>query len=139
MKNDLITVMELDRRGIEKEMARMKVHPLGIRIMSPKAVFRTVKIKDMPVVSANIIKQDILSFGGEAATSMGTINHSVKRTDVIIFATEEQLSMLTSKLRLQYFGLKQLAEDIEEALRNFDPHPSAMKIGWFAVPWPRIL
>ena len=97
--------------------------------MSPKAVFRTVKIKDVPVVSANIIKQDILSFGGEAATAQGTIDHSVKKTDVLIFATEQQLKALISKLKLQYFGLKQLAEDIKDAVKNFDSAPPAsMKI-----------
>ncbi len=110
-------------------MKRMDVHKEGISIMLPKTQFRTVKIKDVSVTKANIIKQDILSFGGEAATAKGAINHSVKTTDVLIFGTIRQIKNLTSKLKRQYFGLKDIAVQIEDALACYDGAPKPIKIG----------
>ncbi len=110
-------------------MKRMDVHKEGISIMLPKAQFRAVKIKDVSATKANIIKQDILSFGGEAATAKGAINHSVKTTDVLIFGTIQQIKSLTSKLKRQYFGLKDIAVRIEDALASYDGAPQPLKIG----------
>lgn len=110
-------------------MLRMGVHKAGILIMAPKAEFNVVKLKDIPVTSANIIKQDMLSFGGEAATAQGTINHSIKKTDMLIFGTKHQLQHLIKKLKQQYFGLKDLALDIELSLKNYCSNPASIKIG----------
>ncbi len=107
----------------------MDVHEKGIDIMAPKAQFRAVKIKNVSATKANIIKQDMLSFGGEAATARGVIDHSVKATDVLIFGTVQQIKNLTSKLRRQYFGLKELAVRIEDALANYDGVPQPIKAG----------
>lgn len=110
-------------------MKRMDVHKEGISIMLPKSQFRAVKIKDVSATKANIIKQDILSFGGEAATAKGVINHSVNATDVLIFGTIRQIKNLTSKLKRQYFGLKDIAVQIEDALAYYDGVPKPIKIG----------
>jgi dihydropteroate synthase len=128
-KEYLISVPDLDQYALKSEMRRIQVHDRGIKIMLPKAQFRTVKIKDLPVTQANIIKQDMLSFGGDAATAMGTINHSIKKTDILIFGTLQQFKNLTSKLKHQYFGLKNIAGRIDEALGNNDRTPKPMKIG----------
>jgi dihydropteroate synthase len=125
----LISVPDLDRDGLRIEMRRMQVHDKGVKIMLPKAQFRTVKIKGLPVTQANIIKQDMLSFGGDAATAMGTINHSIKKTDILIFGTFQQFKNLTSKLKHQYFGLKKIAGRIDEALADNDRMPKPMRIG----------
>lgn len=129
MKNDnQVTILNIDKKALELEMRRMDVHSGGISIMLPKAQFRVVKIKNVSATKANIIKQDILSFGGEAATAMGTINHSIKATDVLIFGTVKQIYDLISKLKHQYFGLKDMAAQIEEALANYDSEPAPIKI-----------
>ena len=107
----------------------MDVHEKGISIMAPKGQFRVIKIKNVSVTKANIIKQDMLSFGGEVATAMGAINHSVKTTDILIFGTIQQVKNLTAKLRHQYFGLKDLAVRIDAALAYHENIPKPMKIG----------
>lgn len=124
----LISILDLDEKGILSEMERIGVHMTGISIMSPKSRFRAIKIKDVPVTPANIIKQDMLSCGGETATAYGAVNHSVKNTDLIIFGTMLQIKNLISKLKRQYFGLQALACQMEEALKNYDRIPAPMKI-----------
>ena len=128
-EDNLISVLDIDKRSLKLEMERMDVHKSGILIMLPKAQFRTIKIKNISVTKANIIKQDMLSFGGEAATAKGAINHSIKFTDILIFGTIQQIRSLISKLKRQYFGLKELAARIEEALANHDGVPAPIKIG----------
>ena len=125
----LISVLDLDKGALKLEMERMDVHKAGVSIMLPKAQFRAIKIKNVPVTKANIIKQDMLSFGGEAATAKGAINHSIKFTDILIFGTIHQIKNLIFKLKRQYFGLKDLAARIEEALANHDGVPAPIKIG----------
>lgn len=124
-----ISVIDPEGEIIKREMERMGVHKTGIKIMAPKSEFRVIKIKDVPATSANIIKQDMLSCQGEAATAYGAVNQSIKKTDVLIFGTRLQIKNLISKLKKQYFGLKELALQIESALRNYDGVPSPLKIG----------
>jgi dihydropteroate synthase len=128
-KEHLISILGLDEKDLRNEMQRMDVHKAGISIMMPKAQFRAIKIKSVPVTKANIIKQDMLSFGGEVATAKGAINHSIKYTDILIFGTIHQIKNLIFKLKRQYFGLKDLAVQIENALANYNGSPAPIKIG----------
>lgn len=113
----------------EKEMLSIGVDRMGIKLMAPKAVLRTIKLEGMRPTAANIIKQDMLSLGGEAATSAGTIDHSVKETDVLLFGTLKQLDQLAKKLRMHQFNLPKISKEIETALQNYDSIPKPMKIG----------
>lgn len=106
-----------------KEMERIGCHKKGIEIMAPKAVFKAVKIKNISATAANILKQDMLSRGGEVATSRGTIDQSDKNTDVILFGTNTQYRSLTKRLMAQQFGLNQLAQEIELLLNNCEKLP----------------
>lgn len=116
----------------EREMLGVGADRAGIAIMSPKAVFRAVKVESISVTSANILKQDMLSGGGEAATSYGTIDHSDKTTDVLLFGTLAQYARLFERLKLQQFGLPGLAEEIRTSLYASDSVPapiSGMEFG----------
>lgn len=118
-----------DLFSAEKEMGLVHSDPAGIRLMASKAVFRVIKLRAVRPPAANIIKQEMLSFGGEAATAYGSINHSVKATDVLIFGTIKQLQQLMQKLQQHQFGLPQLADEIAESLKNYASSPKPLRIG----------
>lgn len=101
----------------------------GIEIMAPKACYRIVKLYDISPPAANIIKQEMLSFGGEAATAYGAINCSVKNTDLLIFGTLKQFDLLIRKLKIHQFGLPKIAEEIKSALENYDGKFNRLKVG----------
>jgi dihydropteroate synthase len=113
----------------EQEMKFVHSDPAGIRLMASKAIHRVIKLKGIRPPVANIIKQEMLSFGGEAATAYGSINHSVSATDILILGTLKQLQQLMQKLKQHQFGLPRLAEEMAEALNNYDATPKAIKIG----------
>lgn len=114
---------------VVSEMRSLGCDKAGIKIMAPKSVFRAVKIRDLRPVAANIIKQEMLSFGGEAATAWGSVDQSVKKTDVLIFGTLKQVKLLTQKLKMHQFGLPDVSKAIDSALRNYDSVPRSIKIG----------
>lgn len=102
---------------------------VGVEIMAPKAVSRALKLKRIRPPAANIIKQEMLSFGGEAATTYGSINYSVDTTEMLVFGTQKQLRELIEKLKIHQFGLPELAQEIEKALQNYDAVPKPIKFG----------
>ncbi|OGC23345.1 dihydropteroate synthase [candidate division WOR-1 bacterium RIFOXYB2_FULL_42_35] len=113
----------------KKELLGISVDPKGVELMTPKAIRRVLKLKNLRPVAANIIKQEMLSFGGEAATAYGSINQSVETTDVLVFGTLRQLQMLIVKLQQHQFGLPALADEISQTLANYGSPPKLLQIG----------
>jgi len=111
------------------ELERIGVHADGVRIMIPKSVFRAVKVRGIKPIAANIIKQEMLSRGGEVAVSHGAINQSVKTTDIIIFGNLRQFADLIKKLKRHQFDLPVLASEIEDSIKAHDNNPPPIKIG----------
>ncbi|NPV80601.1 MAG: dihydropteroate synthase [Firmicutes bacterium] len=101
-----------------EEMERLSVSPEGIRIMAPKAVFRAVKLSQVPIKAAILLKQEMLAKGGEAATSEGVASLSVEAADVLLLGTLRQFDEALATLKRQPFGLREIADKIEEALRR---------------------
>jgi len=103
----------------ERYLREIGAEELGIRLMVPKAVFRTVKIQRIPARAASIIKQEMLAKGGEAAVNRRTITGEGE-TDILLLGTLRQYQLLIDKLRLQPFGLKKLAAELEQVLQGLE-------------------
>ncbi|MGQ9558553.1 MAG: dihydropteroate synthase [Desulfurispora sp.] len=104
-----------------RELAQIGCDDWGIKLMAPKAVFRVLKVSGLTPVQANILKQEMLARGGEAAVRRGVANHSVDSTDVLLMGTVKQFKALLVKLRLQPFDLPNLAAQIREVLDGLKP------------------
>jgi len=94
--------------------------PGGVPLMAPKAMHHTFKLEDVDSRAALIIKQEMLSAGGEAAVCRGVIGLSSKKTDILVMGTRRQLQLATGKLRGQPFGAAAVAEEIRSVIRNMD-------------------
>ena len=101
------------------EMGKIGVHETGIRIMEKKAIFYSIKVENVKSQSANIIKQEMLSLGGEAAVSRDVLNFSRKKSDVLLLGTEKQFRELIVKLSRQPFGLPLLSQEIKKVFSNY--------------------
>lgn len=102
----------------EKEMLSIDVCREGINIMLPKTRHFIFMVRDLDPRGANILKQEMLAVGGEAAISYSAICDITKPTDCLLSGTERQFSIAMAKLRLQPFGLKSLAGQLEFGLLN---------------------
>ena len=106
------------------EMQRVGADPGGVARMVPKAVYKVLKLSGLTPTQANIIKQEMLARGGDAAVARGVINHSVDTTDLLLLGTLNQYRGFIKKLKMQPFGLAKLAERLEAALANLTGLPS---------------
>lgn len=92
------------------------VDPVGIACMAPKMRHRCVLIRKVEPKAANIIKQDMLSLGADAAVARGTVECSIPYTDVILMGTLKQLRLAVEKFKRQPFGIKKVASDLDRLL-----------------------
>ncbi len=100
----------------ESALRDLGVDPVGITCMAPKMRHRCVLIRRVKPKAANIIKQDMLSLGADAAVARGTVECSLPYTDVILMGTLKQLRLAADKFKRQPFGIKKIASDLDAAL-----------------------
>lgn len=120
-------------------MERMRVSPGGADIMAKKALFRVVRVKGLDIRAANILKQEMLSRGGEVATSRDVYQLDGREAECLVLGTLTQFERLLPKLRAQPFGLRNLAASIEAALRQYDAHVPAFHAGLDLRKRPRVM
>lgn len=102
----------------ERELRRIKVDPAGIGMMAPKMLTRCVHLSALQCSQANILKQEMLALGGDAAVARGAVACSIENSDVILIGTDKQLHGLCAKLVRQPFGLPALAAELKRVLAN---------------------
>lgn len=119
--NDLVSAI--------KEITSVGADRAGVKIMAPRAVSRALLLKSIRPAAANIIKQEMLALGGEAAAAHGAIDHSARTTAVLILGTLQQFGFLVKKLKTHQFGLPETAGEIEKALENYSRIPRVLRIG----------
>jgi dihydropteroate synthase len=100
----------------EQELRLIHVDSVGIAMMAAKMLTRCVKLTGLQCRQANILKQEMLALGGDAAVARGTVACSIDKTDVILIGTDKQLLMLCGKLAPQPFGLPALAAELKKIL-----------------------
>ena len=106
---------------------KIGVDSYGIGAMARKAINVNILLEKKPCKVANIIKQEMLSLGGDAAVARGSVACSVPETDVLIMGTMKQILSLAVKIEKQPFGLNLIARDILEILKNISRHEFVLK------------
>ncbi len=122
-----LRVLDLsDPERAARELARVGADPGGVARMRDKAGFLAVRVRGLRPAAANILKQEMLSLGGEAAVARGAVDCSVERSDALVLGTRKQLKRLAAKLKRQPFGLGRLAV----ALRDLLGPPATRVLRW---------
>jgi dihydropteroate synthase len=111
-----------------RELERIGVDPAGIGRMLPKMELLPILVPDLRAAAANIIKQELLSLGGDAAVARGTVACSIDTTDVLLIGTRKQLTGLCAKLTQQPFGLSALAEQVRQLLATLTAPPTSWRL-----------
>lgn len=111
MEIELLHIQNLSQA--KEEISKVGASPVSVNIMAPKAVFYVVKVTGVSATAANILKQEMLSKGGEAAVHAGAVNCRQKNSDVILMGTLAQYRKVLRSLRIQPVGLPLLAEKIK--------------------------
>lgn len=126
-----IRILEINQEELLKEMRRAGVSEEGIKRMLLKGEFFQIFLPRIPYIVANIIKQKMLSLGGEAAVSKETVKGGQGTTDCIVLGTKKQVEELVDYLKEQRFSsLGEVVKELEGVLKNYK------KNEWL-LPFPR--
>ncbi|HTW40587.1 MAG TPA: dihydropteroate synthase [Thermoplasmata archaeon] len=116
-------VLEWERLDeIAREIERTESDPEGVGIMTRKGRIFPVRLDGVSLKASPLLKQEVLSVGGDAAHARGIADHSVAASPVVLLATWGQYRRLLPKLRRQPFRLTELADEVDRALRAYVAH-----------------
>lgn len=100
-----------------RELRRIKIHPLAEPILLKKGLYKYLLVKDVSPAVGNILKQQMLSAGGEAAVAQGCVDCSIFKTDALLIGTTAQLLTVKEKLKSQPFAVfKEIVDGLEKIL-----------------------
>jgi dihydropteroate synthase len=100
----------------------------GISILSKKSKLHTLYIKDLHVGAANILKQDALSIGADLAVPSGVIIARDKYVNAVLIGTTKHFETLSRKELAQPFGLKQLAAELKNYVKEHNYQTKIMGV-----------
>jgi len=99
------------------EMGKVGVDATGIKLMTGKTLHYNLKIEGIDPRTANLLKQVMLSVGGDAALDRKGLDCSAQSTDAILMGNQKQFEMLTLRLD-QYADLQSFGHSLKETLRT---------------------
>jgi len=98
-------------------MKHVGVDADDIQIMEGKAFHLNLQVEGITPRTANLLKQEMLSVGGDAAVNAKVFDCGIDSTDAILTGTPKQIETLILKLN-QYPGISPLVGDLKETLRR---------------------
>lgn len=107
-------------------LAEIGVTPEGIELMADKLLHLNIKIKNIRLPAANILKQEMLSLGADAAVAKGVVVGKDELSDLILAGSLNQFNKLEKKLQRQsWFGLEEIRERIKLIVQS---HQTEQKV-----------
>ncbi len=98
------------------EMGKVGVDATGIKLMTGKTLHYNLKIEGIDPRTANLLKQEMLSVGGDAALDRKDLDCSAQSTDALLMGNQKQFEKLTLNLD-QYADLRSLAHSLKDTLQ----------------------
>ena len=102
----------------KNEIKKIGSDPLSVGIMAPKAISKVIQFQNVVLQDAIIIKQDMLSIGGEVAVPKHTFELNKEKANILIIGTLKQLRDLVKKLDRHYPRLKRIAKELETVIKG---------------------
>jgi dihydropteroate synthase len=99
------------------QMKKMGVDPTGVKLMEGKTLHFNLKVEGIEPRTANLLKQEMLSLGGDVAVDGRGLDCSTKQMDALLMGTQKHFEKLILKLE-QYPNLNPLGQSIKETLKN---------------------
>jgi dihydropteroate synthase len=105
----------IDIKTLEEAKAAIRkigCDPRGIEIMAPKAISKVIEMENITMQDALIIKQDMLSIGGDVAIPRSAFELKDEKGTILIMGNIKQLRELVRKLDRHYSRIKEISREI---------------------------
>lgn len=116
MKNFI--VKKLSSLNIEQELNSIGFDKSYLKQGAEKYNYINLKIFDLTLAQANILKQTALTVGADCAVNKKILTADVKSSDCILGGSVSQLRKIADKLKFQQFSMKNLSEIILSELNR---------------------
>ena len=113
---------------VNRELAAIDLDPFSIRNLGPKMLHRLLLLERVDIREGNLLKQLLLSLGGDAAIAGRGGERDHTTVSVILMGTDKQLRRLCQDLSQQPFGLPSLSADLLRVLDSMADPPRIWKI-----------
>jgi dihydropteroate synthase len=107
-----------DLAEVRAALRRADISDIGIKVMDKRSLFRVVLLSGIGIRAVNILKQELLSRGGDVAISEELFEWTREDGDCLLLGTLAQFERLIPRLKAPTLGMLDLACSIEAALRN---------------------
>ncbi len=100
-----------------QQMKEMGVDPIGVKLMEGKTLYFNLKVEGIEPKRADLLKQEMLSLGGDVAVNGRGFDCSAEQTDALLMGTQKHFEKLIFKLE-QYPDLQPLGQSIRDTIKN---------------------
>lgn len=115
-------LLKLNPAVLAEAVAAVGVHPASLPVFKNKSAILPFKLLQVRTPAANIIKQEMLAAGGDAAVPAGCIVCAAKYVDIVLLGTVKHYRLLLRKLeQMPYFGLDKIRQELQQALQPAAP------------------
>jgi dihydropteroate synthase len=128
MRYKLHLISSAHRSTLAGHLRRAGVDPAGIEIMTRKAETVIIRICDLSAAAANILKQQMLSIGGDAAVHREVIHGAPDNSCAYLISDAKRLEILADNLASQPFGLGEAGAEIFRLLGMRSSPPATVKL-----------
>ncbi len=101
-------------------LRRLGVSGDGVTHMAAKALGRVIHVSGLEAVEANILKQEMLSMGGDAALPANVWRLQEGNAESLVMGTPRQFEDLVPRLQKKPFRLPRLGEEIAACSRRYE-------------------
>ena len=107
-----------NRKEAERILRSIDVEPYAVELLSPKSQHLNIVLKTVKTSWANIIKQEMLACGGDAAISRSSYACLEKQTDILLMGNVSTLERFITKMRMQPECFNNLTDSVEKIIKN---------------------
>ncbi len=109
---------EILNNDIKEELKYIGFDESYISKAQNKFLYKNIKLYNLTVAQANIIKQTALSFGADFATHKDVVTGKKEFSDGILGGSISQIQKIAEKLKFQPFKLKELGESLNDFINS---------------------
>ncbi|MCG1025706.1 MULTISPECIES: dihydropteroate synthase [Dehalobacter] len=110
----------------ERALSQVGVDPGGLPYMNGKALTKPIKLENVPAPVALVLKQEMLSSGGDAAVHKDLLDNGAPESDVLLIGTYKQLTKLADRLATMSAEFQSLAQSLCELMTYLEEPPAGI-------------
>ena len=112
------TLKTIDNTDILTELENIGFDKSYSNIAQNKYKYLNIKIYDLSIPQANILKQTALSYGCDCAIHKNVLINKIDKTDCILTGSISQIKKIAKSFEYQQFSLNILSKKLEEIIRQ---------------------